>query len=140
MRSPRCAAPCSGVNEPAVGQFIDISMVECMASWNDGGYLFYQSSEGRMNPTRMGSDFPAVAPMGIFKARDGYVAITVLYDQWELFTRLIGQPELGRDPRFDTLPKRLEIGVPKSTKSSRPGCSHLPPATSRWRSSNATIF
>jgi len=90
------------------GQYIDISMVECMASWNDGGYLFYQSSEGRINPTRMGSDFPAVAPMGIFHARDGYVAITVLYDQWELFTRLIGRPELGRDPRFDTLPKRLE--------------------------------
>lgn len=91
-----------------LGQFIDISMVECLASWNDGGYLFYQASEGRMNPTRMGSDFPAVSPMGIFKARDGYVAITVLYDQWELFTRLVGRPELGRDPRFDTLPKRLE--------------------------------
>jgi CoA:oxalate CoA-transferase len=91
-----------------LGQFIDISMVECLASWNDGGYLFYQASEGRMNPVRMGSDFPAVAPMGIFKARDGYVAITVLYDQWELFTRLIGRPELGQDPRYDTLPKRLE--------------------------------
>jgi CoA:oxalate CoA-transferase len=91
-----------------LGQFIDISMVECLASWNDGGYLFYQASEGRMNPVRMGSDFPAVAPMGIFKARDGYVAITVLYDQWELFTRLIGRPELCRDQRLDTLPKRLE--------------------------------
>ncbi len=91
-----------------IGQYIDISMVECLASWNDGGYLFYQASEGRINPTRMGSDFPAVAPMGIFKGRDGYVAITVLYDQWELFTRLIGRPELGRDPRYDTLPKRLE--------------------------------
>ncbi len=91
-----------------LGQYIDISMVESMASWNDGGYLFYQASEGRIVPTRMGSDFPAVAPMGIFKARDGYVAITVLYDQWELFTRLIGRPELGSDPRYDTLPKRLE--------------------------------
>ncbi|HEY2104475.1 MAG TPA: CoA transferase, partial [Candidatus Binataceae bacterium] len=91
-----------------MGQYIDISMVECMASWNDGGYLFYQASEGRLNPTRMGSDFPAVAPMGIFKARDGYVAITILYDQWELFTRIIGRPELGADPRYDTLPRRLE--------------------------------
>jgi CoA:oxalate CoA-transferase len=90
------------------GQYIDISMVECLASWNDGGYLFYQGSEGQINPIRMGSDFPAVAPMGIFKARDGYVAITILYDQWELFTRLIGRPELGRDPRYDTLPRRLE--------------------------------
>src|SRR5208283_5144348 len=42
------------------GQFIDISMVECLASWNDGGYLFYQASEGRMKPNRMGSDFAAV--------------------------------------------------------------------------------
>ena len=93
------------------GQFIDISMVECLASWNDGGYLFYQASEGRMKPNRMGSDFAAVSPMGVFKARDGYVAITVLIDQWELFTRLIGRPELGRDPRFDSLPKRLENRV-----------------------------
>jgi crotonobetainyl-CoA:carnitine CoA-transferase CaiB-like acyl-CoA transferase len=91
-----------------LGQYIDISMVACMASWNDGGYLFYQASEGRIVPIRMGSDFPAVSPMGIFKARDGYVAITVLYDQWELFTRLIGRPELGSDPRYDTLPKRIE--------------------------------
>jgi crotonobetainyl-CoA:carnitine CoA-transferase CaiB-like acyl-CoA transferase len=90
------------------GQYIDISMVECMASWNDGGYLFYQASEGGIIPNRMGSDFPAVAPMGIFKARDGYVAITILYDQWELFTRIIGRPELGSDSRYDTLPKRLE--------------------------------
>jgi crotonobetainyl-CoA:carnitine CoA-transferase CaiB-like acyl-CoA transferase len=90
------------------GRYIDISMVECMASWNDGGNLFYQASDGRMNPTRMGSDFPAVAPMGIFKAPDGYVAITILYDQWELFTLLAGRPELGTDPRYDTLPKRLE--------------------------------
>jgi crotonobetainyl-CoA:carnitine CoA-transferase CaiB-like acyl-CoA transferase len=90
------------------GQRIDISMVECLASWNDGGYLFYQASEGQIIPNRMGSDFPAVAPMGIFKARDGYVAITVLYDQWELFTSLIGRPELGRDSRYDTLPRRLE--------------------------------
>lgn len=91
-----------------LGQYIDISMVECMASWNDGGYLFYQASDGKINMSRMGSDFPAVAPMGIFKARDGYVAITILYDQWELFARIIGRPELGGDPRYDTLPKRLE--------------------------------
>ncbi len=89
------------------GQYIDVSMVECMASWNDGGYLFYQVSEGKIVPARMGSDFPSVSPMGIFRARDGYVAITVLIDQWELFTKLIGRPELARDPRFDTLPNRL---------------------------------
>ena len=90
-----------------VGQYIDISMVECMASWNEHGYLFYQMSEGRIVPTRMGSDFFAVAPMGIFKARDGYVAMCVLYDQWELFARVIGRPELGHDPRYDTLPDRV---------------------------------
>jgi crotonobetainyl-CoA:carnitine CoA-transferase CaiB-like acyl-CoA transferase len=91
-----------------VGQYIDISMVECMASWNDGGYMFFQTSDGKINPSRMGSDFPSVSPMGIFKARDGYIALTVLYDQWELFTRIVGRPELGTDSRYDTLPKRLE--------------------------------
>ncbi len=90
------------------GQYIDISMVECMASWNDGGSLFHQISGGKLNPSRMGSDFPAVSPMGIFKARDGYVALAVLIDQWELFARIIGRPEMGRDPRFDTMPQRLE--------------------------------
>lgn len=90
------------------GQYIDISMVQCMASWNDGGSLFHQISGGKMNPIRMGSDFPAVSPMGIFKARDGYVALALLIDQWELFSRIIGRPELGQDPRFDTLAHRLD--------------------------------
>jgi crotonobetainyl-CoA:carnitine CoA-transferase CaiB-like acyl-CoA transferase len=89
-----------------VGQHIDISMVECMAGWNDVGYLQYQASEGQIVPTRMGSDFLATSPMGVFTARDGYVAIALLYDQWELFTRIIGRPELGHDPRYDTLPGR----------------------------------
>ncbi len=90
-----------------VGQHIDISMVECMASWNEAGYILYQMSQGQVVPMRMGSDFFAVSPMGIFKARDGFVAIALLYDQWELFTRIIGRPELGHDPRYDTLPGRL---------------------------------
>jgi CoA:oxalate CoA-transferase len=89
------------------GQHIDVSMVECLAGWNDVGYLLFQGSEGRIAPARMGSDFFATSPMGIFAARDGYVAITLQYDQWESFTQIIGRPELGHDPRYETLSGRL---------------------------------
>jgi crotonobetainyl-CoA:carnitine CoA-transferase CaiB-like acyl-CoA transferase len=45
--------------------------------------------------------------MGAFRARDGYVTLACMIDQWPLFTRLIGRPEMATDPRFDTMENRI---------------------------------
>ena len=90
------------------GQYIDLSLVECMGHYNSLGIVAYQASGGKVRQTRAGSHSPGATPFGIFKARDGYVALTVLINQWQTFAELIGRPELTTDPRFDANDHRME--------------------------------
>jgi CoA:oxalate CoA-transferase len=90
------------------GQYIDLSLVECMGHYNSLGIVQHEVSGGRSKQTRSGSHSPGAAPFGIFKARDGYVAICVLINQWGIFTELMGKPELATDPRFDNNEHRLQ--------------------------------
>jgi crotonobetainyl-CoA:carnitine CoA-transferase CaiB-like acyl-CoA transferase len=89
------------------GQYIDLSLDECLAHLLDNFYVMFQISDGKIVPKRSGSHYPSVSPMGAFKARDGYVTLVCMIDQWPLFTRLIGRPEMATDPRFDTMEKRV---------------------------------
>jgi crotonobetainyl-CoA:carnitine CoA-transferase CaiB-like acyl-CoA transferase len=88
------------------GQHIDIALMECMSQYNSLGMVGYGMNGER--PVRSGSHSMRVVPFGIFKARDGYVALSVLIHQWETFARLMGQPELSTDSRYDTLEHRME--------------------------------
>ena len=89
------------------GQHIDLSLNECLAHLLDNHYVMFQLTGGKVVPKRTGSHFPAVSPMGVFKARDGYVTLVCMINQWSLFTGLIGRPEMATDPRFDTMEKRI---------------------------------
>ena len=89
------------------GQYIDLSLNECLAHLLDNHYVMFQMTNGKVVPMRTGSHFPAVSPMGVFKARDGYVTIACMINQWPLFTELIGRPEMATDPRFETIEKRI---------------------------------
>jgi crotonobetainyl-CoA:carnitine CoA-transferase CaiB-like acyl-CoA transferase len=90
------------------GQYIDLSLVECLGHYNSLGIVAHGVSGGRAKQTRSGSHSPGTAPFGVFKARDGYVAISVLINQWGTFTELMGRPELASDPRYDTVEHRVE--------------------------------
>ena len=90
------------------GQYIDLSLVECLGHYNSMGIVMQSVTGGRAKQTRAGSHSPGTAPFGVFKARDGYVALSVLINQWEKFTELMGRPELGADPRYDTVEHRVE--------------------------------
>ena len=89
------------------GQHIDLSLDECLVHLLDNFYVMYQITDGKVMPKRTGSHYPSVSPMGAFKARDGYVTLVCMIDQWPLFTRLIGRPEMATDTRFDTMEKRV---------------------------------
>jgi crotonobetainyl-CoA:carnitine CoA-transferase CaiB-like acyl-CoA transferase len=91
-----------------IGQYIDLSLVESLFHLHDTAIQFYVLSGGELNPTRFGAHHYAIAPCGIFKARDGYVVIAVLVHQWEVFTTAIGKPELAQDRRFATSDARIE--------------------------------
>jgi len=60
-------------------------------------------------PHRHGSRDLLTAPANVFEARDGYLYIHAGTNP--LFPRLctaMGRPELARDPRFDSVPNRME--------------------------------
>ncbi len=90
------------------GQHIDLSLDECLAHLVDNFYVMFQITGGKVVPKRTGSHHPSVSPMGTFKARDGYVTLACMIDQWPLFTRLIGRPEMATDPRFDAMEARIK--------------------------------
>ena len=105
------AAVCAALyyrEKTGIGQHIDLSLIECLFHLHDTAIQFYVLSDGEINPTRFGAHHYAVAPCGIFKARDGYVVIAVLVHQWEVFARAVGKPELATDPRFATGGARVE--------------------------------
>jgi crotonobetainyl-CoA:carnitine CoA-transferase CaiB-like acyl-CoA transferase len=88
------------------GQHIDIALMECMSQYNSLGMVGYGMNHEV--PVRSGAHSMRVVPFGIFKARDGYIALSVLIHQWETFARLMGKPELATDPRYHTLEHRMQ--------------------------------
>jgi CoA:oxalate CoA-transferase len=91
-----------------VGQYIDIALVECLAYLNSLGIVAYNMTQGSYRQHRAGGHSTGLAPFGIFRATDGYVAISVLAYQWGIFANAIGRPELADDPRFNTPARRME--------------------------------
>lgn len=60
-------------------------------------------------PTRMGNRHPSMSPWNAFRARDGWVVLcSASDDMWGRVCDVIGRPELKRDPRFCTMPGRVE--------------------------------
>ena len=103
------AAVCAalfGRSRTGRGQYIDISMMETLFHTLDLPLSTHLLSNGQVRPERCGVHNPTTAPTGTFKARDGYVIISAFLQQWEIFARAIGKPELLTDPRFSTAPQR----------------------------------
>jgi CoA:oxalate CoA-transferase len=89
------------------GQYIDVSLVECMFHLQDiiAQYVF---SKGAIVPNRFGQHHSGLAPCGIFRARDRYVVIAVQPRQWDRFVIATAIPELSADSRFQTAAARVE--------------------------------
>jgi crotonobetainyl-CoA:carnitine CoA-transferase CaiB-like acyl-CoA transferase len=105
------AAVCAALyyrEKTGIGQYIDLSLLECMFHLHDTAIQFYVMSDGQLNPNRFGSHHYLLAPCGIFRARDGYVVITVLDHQWETFCTTIGRRKWLEDPRFRTREARVD--------------------------------
>lgn len=89
-----------------IGQQVDVATMDSMLSLLDGWLTVFAGSGQR--PPRLGNRHFATAPYDCFRARDGWVVIGVANNR--LFRRLaeaMGQPELGRDPRFRGPAERL---------------------------------
>ncbi|MBX8632108.1 MAG: CoA transferase [Thermoplasmata archaeon] len=82
-----------------IGQYIDISMLDCSVLTLTHQALAYFATG--VNPQRMGSAHPSIAPYQVYRTADGYVSVAVGSEKlWESFCSAIGMPELLNDPMF----------------------------------------
>jgi formyl-CoA transferase len=80
------------------GQHVDVAMYDALASYSQRLVTRYYLT-GEV-PTR-GRD-NRENPQGIFKVKDGYVAITVMGDaMWGRFCAMLGRPEMRDDPAMN---------------------------------------
>jgi len=89
------------------GADIRVSMFDAMMEWMTVPLLFAEYAEP---PRRSGLSHPSLAPYGVFSTGDGVpILISIQNDrEWvALCSKVLGRPELGRDPRFATSPARL---------------------------------
>lgn len=89
-----------------LGRHIDISMLESMAEWMS--FPMYYSFDGASQPERIGASHATIYPYGPFRTADGTVMLGVQNErEWVAFCGgVIGDPQLGRDIRFDSNAKR----------------------------------
>jgi CoA:oxalate CoA-transferase len=91
-----------------IGQYIDVSLYECVFHIHDVFLMQNRFTYGDYNPGPTGRHRPGATPCGLFRTRSGWIVLTVLNHHWKRFTREIGQPELGKDPRFNPFYARWE--------------------------------
>lgn len=84
-----------------LGEYIDISMVDCVFSGYEIAVQSFILSKGQFKPRRWGSHHPTVVPFGTYQAADGWVVVTIFNDSaWHRLLEAMGKPELISDPRF----------------------------------------
>jgi CoA:oxalate CoA-transferase len=88
------------------GQYIDLALTDTLIHLTSSLITTRSFLGPSYHPMRTGAHLVSLTPCGIFKARDGYIALTVLIHQFETFATLMGRPELATDPRFDTSDRR----------------------------------
>jgi crotonobetainyl-CoA:carnitine CoA-transferase CaiB-like acyl-CoA transferase len=94
------------------GSKIDVSMLEALAEWM--GFPMYYAYEGQPAPTRNGASHATIYPYGPFAAGDGTEVMLGLQNEreWKSFCdKVLRQPQLATDARFDLNPKRSEHRV-----------------------------
>ncbi|MDH4147253.1 MAG: CoA transferase [Acidimicrobiia bacterium] len=90
------------------GTHIDISMVDSLFHMHEMNVHAPSMTGGEYKPHRNGAHHPAVAPAGVFKAPQGWIAILCSQLQLPGLWAALGRPELGEDERFRTNRGRLE--------------------------------
>lgn len=88
-------------------QKLDIAMLDCQVSLLENAIA--QTHVRGEAPGPLGARHPAIAPFGMFQARDGYLAIAAGNDQlFALLCRTLGLDAVSGDPRFASNPSRME--------------------------------
>lgn len=82
-----------------VGQYVDISLLDCLVSYNS---MLEPAAVGE-KVTRSGNHHGMVAPFGVFNGRSASIVIAAPNPKlWSLLCRVMGKPELIKNPEFAT--------------------------------------
>ncbi len=85
-------------NNSGVGQHIDISLQDYIWAMTSVESLAAYGLTGTA-PGRIGNMHPGIVPWNVYRAKDGYVVLTILtIGHWQKFGRIIGRPDLVQDP------------------------------------------
>ncbi len=89
------------------GERLDVSLLDSQLAWLT--YMAANYFATGKDPERAGSRHPTIVPYQAFVTADGYLNVAVGNDDiFRRFCHALGRPELARDPRFATNPKRVE--------------------------------
>jgi formyl-CoA transferase len=91
------------------GSRIDVSMLEALGEWM--GFPMYYAYGGQSAPARNGAAHATIYPYGPFETGDGKTVMLGLQNEreWKSFCdRVLRQPALASDPRFDANARRSE--------------------------------
>jgi crotonobetainyl-CoA:carnitine CoA-transferase CaiB-like acyl-CoA transferase len=86
----------------AEGQVVDASITDACFAMTESAVLEYEKTGFVREPT--GPRLPRIAPSNVYRSSDGrWVVIAANHDTlWKRLAALMGRPELGDDPRFDS--------------------------------------
>jgi crotonobetainyl-CoA:carnitine CoA-transferase CaiB-like acyl-CoA transferase len=88
------------------GQRVQVSMLDCLASWVAEEHFDVMEREGY--PSRSGNYHDRLAPFGVYPTKNGHVAIVAFQPDWlRGLLEAIGESILLDDPRFSTRGPRM---------------------------------
>ena len=91
------------------GQFLDISILDSYFHCHEMNVQMYSATHGEIQPKRSGTQHPQICPAGVFRGKQGYLVIIAFLDHhWLELCRVMGRPDLAKDPRYATNLARLE--------------------------------
>ncbi|MFJ3640199.1 CaiB/BaiF CoA transferase family protein [Streptomyces sp. NPDC090108] len=113
-----------------VARAVEVSLFEALAEWM--GQPAYYTRHGGVQPPRMGTQHPTIAPYGAFTTGDGKQVLFSVQNEREwaaLCERVLEKPELTDDPRFatgsDRVAHRGELDAIVAARFLRSGADEL---------------
>jgi len=89
------------------GRKIEMSLLDCLVALHTYVAQYYFTSNDI--PQLVGSGHMSVVPYRAYKTKDIYITIAVFVEKfWGKLCEVIGRPELGNDPRFNSVAQRLK--------------------------------
>ena len=82
------------------GQYIDIAMVDALYHMHEANVQMCANAKREYHPIRCGTHNKGLAPYGVFKGAEGWIAILAGDLQWAGLPRAMGREDLIDDPRF----------------------------------------